>query len=255
MNKFKVCVKILKRNLWGDNLQKGKSNINGNIAKIVSKKQQELQLSVHNNWWYGKTKTATAINVMREIGFYITIVINFIIVSGYNARYQRLGGYSYTGYAYDRAALLNAITAFSIGTLLLIIGYVLQKFCKVGAFGRPYGRVMASFILTTLGSLQLGVTAISVLVTNHMKNMYATSVVETVSDTVYFKLFGFHVIPLLMLIISAVLFFIGTRCDRNEKMHLYKKLTENLYSEFTKQNPSYSQNDWEEYLDNYKSEE
>ena len=253
MNKLKVCGKILKRNLWGDNLARGKSNINRNIASIVGKKQQELQLSVHNNWWYGDTKTSFAIKVMREIGFYITLVVNFIIVSGYRYRYSRLPNATYA--ANDRSVLSNAITAFSIGTILLIVGYVMQKLSKEKEFGKPYGKVMASFILTTLGSLQLGVTAISVLITNHMKYMYATAVNEAVSDIVYFKLFGFHIIPLLMLIISAVLFFIGTRCDRKEKTYLYKKLTDNLYGEFTKENPNYSQNDWEDYLDNYKSEE
>lgn len=229
-----------------------KSNINSNIASIVAVKQQELQLSVHNNWWYGDTKTAFAIKVMREIGFYITVLVNLIIVSGYSYRYTRLPIANHA--AGDRAAFVNAITAFTIGTLLLIAGYVLQKLSKEKTFGRPYGRVLASSILTALGSLQLMVTAISVLVTNHMKNMYATAVVEAVSDTVYFKLFGFHIIPLLMLLVSAILFFIGTRCDRKEKTYLYKKLTDNLYRDFTKENPNYSQNDWENYLDNYKSE-
>lgn len=239
--------------MWGDNLAKQKSNINTNIAKIVRKKQQELQLSVHNNWWYGDTKTSFAIKVMREIGFYITVIVNLIIVSGYSYRYSRLPSNTYA--ANDRAALINAITAFSIGTLLLVAGYVLQKFCKEKDLGRPFGRVVASFVLTTLGSLQLGITATSVLITNHMKNMYATAVNEAVSDTVYFKLFGFHIIPLLLIIVSAILFFVGTRCDRKEKTYLYKKLTDNLYGEFTKKNPNYSQNDWENYLDNYKSEE
>ena len=239
--------------MWGDNLAKQKSNINTNIAKIVRKKQQDLQLSVHNNWWYGDTKTSFAIKVMREIGFYITVIVNLIIVSGYSYRYSRLPSNTYA--ANDRAALINAITAFSIGTLLLIAGYVLQKFCKEKDFGIPFGRVVASFVLTTIGSLQLGITATSVLITNHMKNMYATAVNEAVSDTVYFKLFGFHIIPLLLIIVSAILFFVGTRCDRKEKTYLYKKLTDNLYGEFTKENPNYSQNDWEDYLDNYKSEE
>ena len=238
--------------MWGDNLAKQKSNINTNIAKIVRKKQQDLQLSVHNNWWYGDTKTSFAIKVMREIGFYITVIVNLIIVSGYSYRYSRLPSNTYA--ANDRAALINAITAFSIGTLLLVAGYVLQKFCKEKVFGRPFGRVVASFVLTTFGSLQLGITATSVLITNHMKNMYATAVNEAVSDTVYFKLFGFHIIPLLLIIVSAILFFVGTRCDRKEKTYLYKKLTDNLYGEFTKENPNYSQNDWEDYLDNYKSE-
>lgn len=252
MNKLKVCVKILKRNLWGDNLAKGET-INGNIAKIVAKKQQELQLGVHNNWWYGDTKTTLAIKIMREIGFYITVIVNLIIVSGYAYRYSRLSASTYN--AYDRAALSNAIIAFLIGSALLVAGYVLQKFCKEKTFGRPFGRVLASSVLSMLGSLQLGITATGVLVTNHLKNMYATAVVESVSDTVYFKLFGFHIVPLLLLIISAVLFLIGTIKDKKEKTYLYKKLTDNLYREFTKENPNYSQNDWEDYLDNYKTEE
>lgn len=244
-------LKYIKR-LRGDSVSKGNSNINRNIASIVSKQQQELQLTVHNNWWYGKTKTATAIKLMREICFYLTLIVNFVIVSGYAARYNRLLNANYA--ANDRAALSNAITAFVIGTLLLIIGYVIQKICKEGYFGKPMGLTLSSFILTTLGSVQLGITSTAVLVTNHMKNMYATSVIETVSDTVYFKLFGLHIIPLLLIILSALLFYLGARFDRREKQQLYSKLTDRLYTEFTAKNPSYSQNDWESYLDNYKSE-
>ncbi len=229
-----------------------KSNINRNIASIVCDRQQELQHTVHNNWWYGKTKTATAIKLMREICFYLTLVVNFIILSGYTSRYNRLLNASYA--ANDRAALSNAITAFGIGTLLLIAGYVIQKFCKDGYFGKPVGLTLCSFILTTLGSLQLGITSTGVLITNHLKNMYATSVIETVSDAVYFKLFGLHIIPLLLIILSALLFYLGARLDKREKKELYNKLTDRLYTEFTSKNPSYSQKDWESYLDNYNTD-
>ena len=230
-------------------MSNGNSNINHNIANIVCNKQRELQYAVHHNWWYGKTKTSLAIKLMREICFYLTLIVNFVIVSGYASRYNRLLNANYA--ANDRAALSNAITAFSIGTLLLIIGYVIQKFCKEGFFGKPMGLTLSSFILTTLGSLQLGITSTAVLVTNHMKNMYATSVIEAVSDTVYFKLFGLHIIPLLLIILSALLFYIGAKLDKREKKQLYNKLTDRLYTEFTAKNPSYSQNDWESYLDNY----
>lgn len=252
MNNIIICVKIFSKAEGVDKLHNS-TNINLNIANIVCAKQANLQETVHHNWWYGKTKTSLFIKLVREICFYFTLALNFIIISGYFMDYERYKNVQNA--AGDRAAIVNAIITFSLGTLFLVLGYIFQKLSKNGYFGIPTGKALTSFLLTTIGAVQLMVTAIGVLVTNQLSNMYATSVVETTSGTIWFKLIGLHLLPLLLLIVSSVLFYVGAKLNKKEKTEIYAKLTDRLYKEFVL-NPELgkSQSDWEKYLDNYTAE-
>ena len=44
------------------------------------------------------------------------------------------------------------------------------------------------------------------------------------------------------------------RFDFKEKIALYNRISERLFKEFTAENPSYSQAQWEDFLNHYKDE-
>ncbi len=229
------------------------TKFNPHVMELAAKHQQKLQREVGTNWWYHKSKTSLLLTVLSEIGFYATFIVNLIIMSGYSMFLSMNSARE--NWALERAMLKNALSAFAIGTAFVLVGYVLKK---IGCHVRKRGGYNQSVLLLIsmigfiMGCVLLFVTAYDVLVTANIDNMYAEAVEASTPFKIYVELICLHIVPLLMMLIPSVLFFIMSRCDFKEKKAIYEGMTETLYKDFVKDNPNYSIEQWEACLNSFE---
>lgn len=236
--------------------EKKNNKYNKAVLKLVSERQRLAQGDTMRDWWYNGSLFRKITAVVYEVMFYLTVVVNLIVISGYNMRIERFA--SSVGKAEYRLMLSNSLKSFLIGTVLLASAYVVRKValhlkpCEVTKRKKVF---WAYFILTVLSVAVLALAAYNALILGNADSVYATSVKSTVSSMTVIKLVALHFVPLGLQLLAAVLYLVvNSRCD-GEKLAMYKKITENLYAEFTKQNSSYTQNDWENHLNSYAAEQ
>ena len=224
--------------------------------ELSAKHQQKLQREVGTNWWYHKSKTSVFLTVLSEIGFYVTLIVNLLILSGYSMFLSMNS--ERTNWALERAMLKNAFSSFAVGTLLVLAGYALKKISyrkrKRGSYNQAT-LMLISMIAFVLGCVLLFITAYNVLVTANVDSVYAEAVEASTPFKIYVELICLHVLPLLMMLIPSVLFFVMSKCDFKEKKEIYERMTETLYKDFVKENPNYSMEQWEERLNSYEGYE
>lgn len=229
------------------------TKFNANVMKQAIRHQQKLQREVGTNWWYERSKTSGILTVLSEIGYYVTLVVNLIVISGY-AMLLEMNSQS-QNWAMERAQLKNAMSSFVAGTLLVLAGYILKKISRRMRKRGGYDQnliLLISMIGFILGCVLLFITAYNVLVIANVDSMYAEAVEASTPFQIYVKLICFHALPLLMMLVPSILFYVMSRCDFKEKREIYERMTESLYKDFTKDNPNYSMEQWEERLNSYE---
>ncbi len=228
---------------------------NQNLLGVTLRRQQALQRETGKNWWYRESFFARLIAVLYEISFYFTLLWNGMIMSNYAMKIARYRGAE--SFINERAIYQNAFRSFLFGTFLFIAAYVFKKL----AAAKKEARILlknrlyfASFLIAAVGCVFLAVTAYQVLVNAHIDEIYATAVERTTSGSVYLKFAFLHAVPLFIFLLSNALFYFMNRFDFKEKIALYNRISERLFKEFTAENPSYSQAQWEDFLNHYKDE-
>lgn len=229
------------------------SKFNLHIMSVAAAHQAKLQREVGTNWWYVKSKTSVLLTVLHEIGFYFTLLVNFIVSFSYILLLGRNS--SAENWAVERVALKSALGSFLFGTLLILAGYVLKKISrhkvKKGGFdGSPL--LLISMIVAALGCVILFINAYNILVLGNVDNMYAEAVDASTPFKIYLELICLHVLPLLLVLVPSALFYIMSRCDFNEKKQIYDQMTETLYKDFVAENPDYNAAQWEECLNSFE---
>ncbi len=226
---------------------------NPHVLELASKHQKKLQREVGTNWWYGGSKTSRLLGILSEIGFYFTLLVNSIIMLSYGMLLSMNA--STENWAMERAMLKNALSSFVAGTIIVAVGYILKKISRSKMKRGSYNQstfLLVSMIFFIVGCILLFITAYNVLVTANIDNMYAEAVEASTPFKIYVELICLHVLPLLMMLVPSVLFYIMSRCDWGEKKEIYERMTETLYKNFVKENPTYNSEQWEEYLNSYE---
>lgn len=229
--------------------------LNSNLLGVTIRRQAALQRETGKNWWYKESFPARFFAVIYEIAFYFTLLWNSIIMSSYAMQIARYKGAQ--SLVNERAVYQNAFRSFLFGTLILIIAYI---FKKLAAFKKEKQILLKnrfylfSLILAAVGCIFLAVTSYQVLVNSHIDEIYATAVEQSTSGSIYLKFAFLHAVPLFIILLSSVLFYFMNRCDYKEKISLYNRISQRLFKEFTADNPSYTQTQWEDFLNHYDGE-
>lgn len=225
---------------------------NAALMSYIGEKQKKLQRGSARDWWYKGSILRKTVAVIYEIAFYLTLAVNFIIISGYSMRIDRLSGA--TGVAQERLILNTSLRAFLFGSVILVLAYIVRKLflhTKPESVTERKWLVVAYVALTVLAVAILFTAAFSALVTGNTDNIYAESLESTVSTLAVVKLVALHIAPLAIQLAAAVMYTVfNAKCD-GEKKAMYKKIADNQFSEFIRQNPSYTQEQWEAYLNGY----
>ena len=223
------------------------STYNKNILKIITNQQSVAEGSYGADWWYKKSLFYKINSSLRAICLLFTAFVNYLILSNYSMRMAE------TSQASVRAIYKTAYNSFLIGTILLLVAFVVLK-----VSGKLKWQIKAtknlhliSLIVAIVASVLLGVTAYNVLVGANISNMYAEAVESSTSLKIYLQLCLAHVLPLLIVCYTFLMSFIMAKRDFNEKNTMYNNLTEKLYREFTKENPQFTEQTWQEYLNAY----
>ncbi len=230
-----------------------KSTYNANIMNVVAKHQRKLQSEVGTNWWYEKSKTFRVFTLLSEICFYFTLLWNIVIILSYSMILTRHANTQ--NWANERALVSNALGSFVAGTVIIIAAYIFKKIgrrSQIKGNIDSYKYMFISLIGFAFGCILLCITAYNVLVTANIDNIYAEAVDASTPFKIYMELLCLHILPLFIMLLASVLFFTMQRCDSKEKQQIYANITEALYKDFIKENPSYSSEQWEEHLNNYK---
>ena len=232
---------------------KNTGNLNSHIMSVAAAHQAKLQREVGTNWWYIKSKTSTLLTVLSEIGFYFTMAVNFIISLSYV--FLLISHATTENWAVERASLKSALGSFVIGSLLLIVGYVLKKINRHTLKKSDYDSrplLLISMISVIAGCVILFICSYNVLILGNVDNMYAEAVEASTSFRIYVELICLHILPLLFVLVPSVLFYVMSKCDLKEKKQIYDQMTETLYKDFVAENPNYSIEQWEEFLNSFQ---
>ncbi len=234
---------------------------NANIMQHAVKKQRYLQRTVGTNWWYERSKTSVVSTILCEIAFYCNLFIAAIMLTKCSIEIDKYSGNSET--LTELSKVNNTMWSFIVATLLMVAAYVLKKVAshvvKNNAGITSRSLYLIAMLSAILGSGLSLITALRVRVLSAFTGIY--SGVEVISDAAttsfktYFVFITCHALPLLVFLVSMVLFFIMNNCDRKEKLSMYNSITEKLYKEFTGENPSFTDAQWEECMNSYTGEE
>ena len=149
----------------------------------------------------------------------------------------------------------NTYRSFLIATIIISLVYIIRKIIKRLNFSKLNLNLhLVNGILALVGGIFAIVTAYNVLVVGNIDSAYAEAVDASVPLVIYLKLILLHILPCLIIIIANILFYIMKKCDFKEIDNGYKTLVERLYKEFSQENPSYSQEEWEYHLNSYDEE-
>ena len=229
------------------------SKFNLHVMGVAAAHQRKMQSEVGADWWYKKSKLSVFLTAISEVGFWFTVLINFIVSMSYMMLLSRYANAQ--NWAVERATIKSALGSFVFGTVVVAVGYVLKKISrsrdkKQGYDGTPL--LLVSMICIALGCVLLALNAYNVLVLGNVDNMYAEAVEASTPFKVYTELICLHIVPLLFVLVPSVLFYIMNRCDVQEKKQIYDQMTETLYKDFTSENPTYTMEQWEEYLNSFE---
>ena len=227
------------------------STYNKNILEIITRRQLVAQGKYGCDWWYKKSVFYKINSILRAFVLLFTVFINYIILSNYSMRIAD------TSNAGARAIYMNAYNSFLVGTIILVFAFIALKVASKLKWQINTKKVVCfiAFIVALVGCVLLSVTAYDVLVGANISNMYAEAVESSSSAKIYLQLFLSHIVPLLIIAYTFLMSYIMENRDFKEKDTMYKTLTEELYKEFTENNKNLSQENWQEYLDNYKPKE
>lgn len=224
---------------------------NSNITRLVILKQSSQQHTVYMDWWYKDKWFYKFSRTVNAVLLWLTVILNAVIIYG---NFYRISDYSKGKNTINQtAALKNSTYSFILGTLLLILGFIFFKKaqgCK-NSITAHKTKALTAFVIETLGCAVSAVTAVSALLTNRLSNMYATSVDGATLTRINLELYGYHIVPLAIILITALLMFVMLYKDSKERESLYKEMTGRIYKEYIKKNPNYTEEMWNEYLDNY----
>lgn len=228
-----------------------KQEYNQNILKITLDRQKMLQRKVGTNWWYENSKTHFVFTLINKICFYFSCVLYFIIISDYAYMLGRFS--SSSNKAEETLEYTSRIWTFCILSIVLVSGYILSVWAKkryVPGKGLALSRI--SYIVTAVGCVGLAFSSYDVLVLGKTLSTYAEAIESNTTFKVYMQLVFFHLLPLLLLLFTTVMFHIMRRCNSSEVNVLYDRMISSLYADYTARHPEYTEEMWLEYLNSYE---
>lgn len=227
------------------------SSFSANIMQWVNNKQFAQQHTVYMDWWYREKPFYKICRTVNVILLWLTFVLNFFIIYG---DFYKLADLQKSKNAVNEAAALrNSAYSFVFATVLLIVGYVffIRAAKTEGGIKRRKRTAAVSFIFECAGCVIGAAAAVGALVSNRISNMYATSVDGSTLTRINFELFGYHIVPLALILITSLLIFVMFTKESKDREMIYSQVTDELYRKYTKDNPDYSEKTWNEYLENY----
>ena len=226
---------------------------NSNILSLVLQRHKKSNEALGAYWYNDNSVFKKILKILNEIAFYFTMLLNAILISNYSTQIDLIDGISSkVGF---KVAYQNALRTFLIGSVILIVAYVFRKLIKRISFSKKvvtFNLLVA--LITIIGAVVLFSISFSVLIQGNIDSIYAEAVDAKTPFEIYMKWILCHIIPCFILAFSNLMFYIMKKKDFDEINALYEDKIKKIYREFTTDNPSYSQEMWNNHLDNYTEE-